>query len=157
LEEAVKVRNLVYALVLCTAGTLVCSAQDSNLGTWKLNEAKSQIPTGTMKNTTVVYAAEGDKIKVTTDGTRDGKPIRTEWIGKFDGKDYPLTGDPTTSVRTYTRVNDHTLNMANKVDGKVVTSGTITVSPDGKTRVLKVSGTDTSGKKVSSTMFYDKQ
>ena len=152
-----KVRTLMYALVLCTAGTLICSAQDSNLGTWKLNEAKSQIPTGSMKNTTVVYAAQGDKIKVTTDGTRDGKPIHTEWVGKFDGKDYPLTGDTTTSARTYTKVNDHTLNMANKMGGKVTNSGTITISPDGKTRVLKVSGTDTSGKKITSTAFYDKQ
>jgi hypothetical protein len=43
---------------------------------------------GATKNSTVVYEAAGDSVKVTTDGTSgDGKPVHTEWTGKFDGKD----------------------------------------------------------------------
>ncbi len=85
------------------------------MGTWKLNEAKSKIPAGMMKNTTVTYTAEGDSVKVTTDGTSgDGSALQTEWTGKFDGKDYPLTGDPTADTRSYTKVNDHTLTLENK-------------------------------------------
>jgi hypothetical protein len=49
------------------------------------------------------------------------------------------------------------LLLANKKDGKAVTSGRIIVSADGKTRTLKVSGTDSSGKKVSSEAVYEKQ
>src|SRR3984893_13011430 len=45
------------------------------MGTWKLNEAKSKIPAGMGKNRTVVYAEQKDKIKVTVDGVdKDGKP-----------------------------------------------------------------------------------
>jgi hypothetical protein len=34
-------------------------------------------------------------MKVTVDGNgSDGKPTRSEWTGKFDGKDYPVKGDP---------------------------------------------------------------
>jgi hypothetical protein len=47
--------------------------------------------------------------------------------------------------------------MANKMGGKVVTSGRIAVSADGKTRTLKTTGTDSSGKKVSSMAAYDKE
>ena len=153
-----KARNLICTLALCFAGIAVCFAQNPNMGTWKLDEAKSKIPAGFMKNTTVVYEASGDSVKVTTDGTgRDGQPLHTEWTGKFDGKDYPLTGDPTADARSYTKVDDHTMTLANKKGGKPTTSGRIVVSADGKTRTLHVTGTDANGKKVTSHAVYDKQ
>src|SRR3954469_24128342 len=101
-------RSLLLVLGLCIFGLGIAFAADNpQMGTWKLNEAKSKIPAGAMKNTTVVYAVDGDNIKVTTDGTTgDGKPVHTEWTGKFDGKDYPLTGDPNADSRSYTQVND---------------------------------------------------
>jgi len=39
----------------------------------------------------------------------------------------------------------------------VTTSGRITVSADGKTRTLRLTGTDSSGNKVSGTSVYDTQ
>jgi DNA-binding protein YbaB len=153
-----KARNLMLTLALCFAGATMCHAQSAQMGTWKLNEAKSQIPAGAMKNTTVVYEAAGDSVKVTTDGTdKDGKPQHTEWTGKFDGKSYPLTGDPNADSRMYKQINDRTLTLANMKDGKPVTSGRVTVSADGKTRTVHVTGTDSAGKKVSSVAVYDKQ
>jgi endonuclease YncB( thermonuclease family) len=153
-----KARSVVFALALCFIGAALSFAENPNMGTWKLDEAKSHIPAGFMKNSTVVYAADGDNVKVTTDGTdRDGKPMHTEWTGKFDGKDYPLSGDPTADSRSYRKLNERVLLLANKKDGKAVTSGRIIVSADGKTRTLKVSGTDSSGKKVSSEAVYEKQ
>jgi hypothetical protein len=152
-----KVKTLALSLALCFAGA-VSLAQSPQMGTWKMNEAKSKIPAGYMKNTTVVYTMDGDNIKVTTDGIDGtGKPFQTSWTGKFDGKDYPLTGDPASDSRMYTKVDDRTMTLTNKKDGKAVTTGTITVSADGKTRTLKTNGTNSAGKKVSSTAVYDKQ
>jgi len=153
-----KARNLILTVALCFTGAALCFADNPNMGTWKLNEAKSKIPAGAPKNTTVVYEAAGDSVKVTTDGTgRDGKPSHTEWTGKFDGKDYPLTGDPTADSRSYKQINDRTLEIANKMGGKVTTSGRIVVSEDGKTRTLHLTGTDSAGKKITSHTVYDKQ
>jgi hypothetical protein len=153
-----KLRTLMLTLAMCFVGVSVSFADNPNMGTWKLNEAKSKIPAGFMKNSTVVYEAQGDSVKVTTDGTdKDGKPMHTEWTGKFDGKDYPLIGDPSADSRSYTQINDHTLALANKKDGKVTTSGRVVISADGKTRTLRLTGTDSSGKKVSSNALYDKQ
>ena len=153
-----KARNLLLTLALCFAGTAVGFAQNPHLGTWKLNEAKSKIAAGLTKNTTVVYEAQGDNVKVTTDGTdKDGKPIHTEWTGKFDGKDYPITGDTSADARSYTKIDAHTLTLSNKKDGKVVVSGRIVVSADGKSRTVHLTATDSSGKQVSSTTVYDKQ
>jgi hypothetical protein len=155
-EQAVKVKTLVLTLALCFAGATMCVAEDS-IGTWKLNEAKSQVPVAAMKNTTVVYTTQGTNIKCVTDGSRDGKPLHTEWIGKFDGKDYPLTGDPAADTRSYTKIDDHTIKVANKKAGKVTASGDVVFSKDGKSRTLTLSGTDANGKTIKSRSVYDKQ
>jgi len=152
-------KTAVLSLALCFFGVAVCYAADNpNMGTWKLNEAKSKIGAGAVKNSTVVYDAAGDSVKVTVDGTNaDGTPAHSEWTGKFDGKDYPLTGDPTAETRSYKQVNDHTLALTNKKGGKVVMTARIVVSADGKSRTVTGSGTNAEGKKVSSTSVYDKQ
>jgi hypothetical protein len=154
-----KARARLMSFAALFAAAAVCvAADDVNIGTWKLDEAKSKISAGTPKNTTVVYEAAGDNVKVTVDGVGpDGKPSHNEWTGKYDGKDYPVTGDPATDTRSYKRVNDHTLTLTNKKDGKVTFTGKITVSADGKTRTVILSGTDASGKKTSSTAVYNKQ
>lgn len=128
------------------------------IGTWKLNEDKSKLSPGTPKNSTVVYEVAGDTVKVTVYGTdSDGKPAHNEWTGKFDGKDYRVTGDPSSDARLYKKINDHTLEFMAKKGDNVTTSGRIVVSPDGKTRTVTVMGPDPKGKKFSSTAVYDKQ
>jgi hypothetical protein len=152
-----KTRISAVALVMCFAGAVLCLAQDAQMGSWKLNEAKSKFSPGAPKGEAAVYEAAGDSIKVTLDGSLDGKPTHSEWTGKFDGKDYPVTGDSRQTARSYTIVNDHKLKFAVKNGDKVGLSGTITVSPDGKTRTVKASGTSADGKKLNYTAVYDKQ
>ena len=153
-----KARMLLLTVALCFAGTALSFAQSPQMGTWKLDEAKSKIPAGMVKNSTVIYAADGDNVKVTTDGTgSDGKPMHTEWTGKFDGKEYPLTGDPTADSRSYKTVNEHELEIASKKSGKETNKGKVVVSKDGKTRTLHLTANDSSGKKVSGVSMYDKQ
>ena len=153
-----KARTMVVTLALCFLGVGVCLAEDANMGTWKLNEAKSKLAPGATKNTTVMYEAAGDDVKITVEGTdSEGKPLHNEWTGKFDGKDYPVTGDPNSDARAYTKVDDHTLEFNVKKDDKVTTTGRVVVSADGKSRTVTTSGTDAKGKKVSSTAVYDKQ
>ena len=153
-----KVRTIALTLALCLVGAAVCSAQDAQMGTWKLNEAKSKLAPGGTKNNTVVYAAAGDNVKITVDGVDSaGKPTHNEWAGKFDGKDYPVTGDPTSDMRSYTKIDDRTLGLNVKKGGKTTASGRIVFSADGKTRTVTVSGTDPSGKKFQTTAVYDKE
>ena len=153
-----KTRSIALTVALCFWALTFSFAEDANMGSWKLKEAKSKLVPGMMKNTTVTYTADGDNVKVTTDGSgADGEPMQTEWTGKFDGKDYPLTGDRSSDARSYTGVNDRTLNLENKKDGKVTTKGKIVVSKDGKTRILTVTGKNSAGKNIEGTSVYDKQ
>jgi hypothetical protein len=133
-------------------------AADANIGTWKLNEAKSKISAGAPKNTMVVYEMVGDTVKVTVTGVdADGKPAHNEWTGKYDGKDYPVTGDPAADMRSYTRVDDHTLTLTQKKGGKVTAIGKIVVAAGGKSRTVTTSGTNAKGEKISTSTVYDKQ
>jgi hypothetical protein len=150
-----KILGLTLALSLMAGGA--CFA-NPHMGTWKLNEEKSKLDPAMGKNNTVVYAASGDSIKVTVDGVdKDGKAAHNEWTGKFDGKDYPVTGDPSVDTRSYKKEGKGTLEMTIKKDGKVVMSGRIVVAADGKSRTVTVNSTDAEGKKVKTTAFYDKQ
>jgi hypothetical protein len=152
-----KLRTIVLTLVMLFVGLTLCFASPT-LGTWKLNEAKSKIPAGAPKNLTVVYEAKGDSIKCTIDGVDGaGKPTHNEWTGKFDGKDYPVTGDPNSDTRAIKQVDDHTSDLTVKKGGKVTITGKAVVSADGKTRTVTLSGTDAAGKHIESTAVYDKQ
>ncbi len=139
-------------------GAVVCFAQGSQVGIWKLNHEKSKFAPGATKNTTVVYEAEGDNLKVLVNGTdRNGNPTHNEWTGKFDGKDYPVTGDPDSDARSYKQANDHTVHITIKKGGVVTVRGKVVVSPDGKSRTVYTEGTDSQGKKFKNVALYDKQ
>jgi hypothetical protein len=153
-----KTRVMAVSLVLCFAGAALCLAQEANLGSWKLDEAKSKLSAGAPKSTMVTYETAGDSVKVTIDGIGfDGKPTHTEWTGKFDGKDYPVTGDSNQTSRSYVKVNAHTVKIKVKSGDKVILSGTIVTAADDKSRTVTASGTSADGKKFSYTAVYEKQ
>jgi hypothetical protein len=152
-----KAKTVLATLVGFFAG-LALYAADPQMGTWKLNEAKSKLAPSGARNNVVIYSADGDKVKVTIDGVDwQGKTFRDEWMGKFDGKDYPVGGAPLGDSRSYTKVDANTLSFTGKSGGKIIFTGTTTVSPDGKTRTVTTSATDAQGKTFSTTAVYDKQ
>jgi hypothetical protein len=152
-----KTKTLLVTLTLWLAVGTACFAS-AMTGTWKLNEAKSKFTPGATKNKTVVYESSFFKTKVIVDGVdAKGKPVHTEWTGYFDGKDYAVTGDPTSDMRAYTKVDDHNLTMTVKKGGKVTATGKVAVAADGKTRTVVTTGTSVKGKKMKNVAVYDKQ
>jgi hypothetical protein len=156
-----KTRSLVVMFALCVLALTVSFAQNANIGTWKLDEAKSKIPAGVGKNTTVVYSAVGSDIKITTDGVNSaGQPAHTEWTGKFDAKPYPVTGDPNVTYRAYKAKGDHLLLIANMKGDKTVSNGKIKLAKDGKSRTVEINYfvTDAKNKKkTQATYVYEKE
>src|SRR5438093_658560 len=153
-----KTRIAVTVLALSFMAAAACFAANAQLGTWKLNEAKSKLHPGMGKNTMVVYSEQKDKIKVTVDGVgKDGKPTHGVWVGKFDGKAYPSKGNLPWDSAAYTVVNDRTNDITTMKNGKTLWTGRITVAADGKSRTVTVNGTDEKGKKFTSKAVYDKE
>jgi len=151
-------RTIVPAFAVSVVLGAAAFTATAHMGTWKLNEAKSKLDPGATKNTTVVYVSAGDNVKITVDGLDGaGKPVHTEWTGKFDGKPYAVTGNPAADTRVYTEVNDHTLSFVEKKGQTVTNSGRAVVSADGKRRTVTASATDSTGKKIKTHAVYDKQ
>jgi hypothetical protein len=152
-----RIKQIGMLVVFCYLAGGVCFAADPHMGTWRLNEAKSKITSGTTKFTSVTFKDMFGNIKVANDGIdANCKPIHVEWSGKFDGKDYPVTGDPNVDTRSYTKVNDRTLHVTVKKNGKVTATAHTVVSADGKSRTATVTGTTPKGKKFKNVAVYNK-
>jgi hypothetical protein len=153
-----KTRIAVLAAALSFTAATACFAANPHMGTWKLNEAKSKLVPGMGKNTTVTYTEAKDEVKVTVDGVdKDGKPTHSVWVGKFDGKAYPVKGNMPANSIAYKVVNDRTNDITAMKDGKTVWTGRITVAADGKSRTVTINSTDEKGKKVKGKVVYDKE
>ena len=70
-------------------------AADNQVGTWKLDVAKSKYSPGpSPKEVTLTMESQADGLKFTIVGTdAEGKPIHIEFSSKYDGTDSPMTGN----------------------------------------------------------------
>ena len=151
-----KTRTTLITVALWITAAAVSFAASAHMGTWKLNEAKSKLQSGA-KNTTVTYApAKGDMVKLTAEGMRDGKATKWSWLGKFDGKAYKVKGDYPADTIAVQMVDEQTNKITAMKAGKVMTTSTVTVAKDGKSRMVVTTGNDDKGKKWTDKAYYDK-
>jgi len=75
-------------------------------------------------------------LTVTYQGTADGLKMSdlngNSYDAKFDGKDYPINGDPGHTMISLKRIGNDTIEEIDKRDGKVIGISRMTVSSDGK-------------------------
>jgi hypothetical protein len=87
--------------------------------------------------TSKVDTISNNGLTVTFQGTADGlkmsDPNGNSYDAKFDGKDYPIQGDPGHTMVSLKRIGDDTIEETDKRDSKVVGINRMTVSKDGKT------------------------
>jgi hypothetical protein len=57
-----RIRTISATVGALLAATVLSASDDAFMGTWKLNEAKSNIGKGAPKVMTVVYEAAGDRL-----------------------------------------------------------------------------------------------
>ena len=162
LKIFIGVGGVVAFLAVClfASSSLSCYTQtDPFIGTWKLNLAKSKFSPGPPpKSQTVTYEAIGQGVKITVKGTdAEGKPIDIQSTANYDGKDYPVTGDPNVDMIARKRIDAYKMEITRKKAGKVVSTATSVVSKDGKTRTVTEKGVNSKGEKISNTLVYDKQ
>ncbi|CAN5491674.1 hypothetical protein BH18VER2_BH18VER2_13300 [soil metagenome] len=151
-------RIAFVAAALWLVAAVATFAASAHLGTWKLNESKSDLSMGA-KNTSVTYTeGKSGKMMLTVEGVdKDGKPVEWTWEGKFDGKPHKMKGSEVGDKMAVKTVDDHTNELTIMKDGKVVMTGTVTVAKDGKSRVVKTTMPDANGKKHTDKAYYDKQ
>ena len=153
-------RFVTCALVCLVLMATTILAADMSLGTWKLNLTKSKYDPANLapKSQTVKIEAAPDGLKQVGDIVDSaGKAVHTEYTAKYDGKDYAVKGDANRDMVALKKIDDYTFEFTNKKGGKVMTTGKVVYSKDGKTRTVTNSGTNAQGQKINNTMVYDKQ
>ena len=149
---------ITVATLLLVLGP-VAQAPDKNVGTWKLNLAKSKyIPGPAPFENTLKIEPETNGLKFTFHGTdAEGKPVDFEFSPRFDGKDYVVTGLPEADMIVLKRINANTIETVTKKAGKPMMTTRSVVSKDGKTRTSTQPGQNANGQNVKNTLVYDKQ
>jgi hypothetical protein len=149
--------TLIFVLVLTLAS--IAFAADPFIGTWKLNVAKSKMePSQMPKSVTHKNVAQGNGIKTTFDGVdAQGKEFHSESAGVWDGKDFPVKGDPGADRIALKKVDANTVNVVAKKAGKEVGTYRTTITKDGKTMTMIFKGKDDKGQERSYTQVWDRQ
>jgi hypothetical protein len=140
--------------------TVAVYDKQTNIGTWKLNIAKSKISADMApKSVTFKVEAAGAGIKGTVDSvTADGVVRHWELSGKYDGKDNPITGNcQYGDIVALVRVDVNTTTSTYKMGGKVTMTQTFVVSNDEKTVTVTGTSKNAEGQTVNSVVVYDKQ
>ena len=151
----------VLAIVVATSGVAIAeaAAADPVIGTWQLNVSKSKFTPGPApKSETRTYSQSGPSITLVIKRVgADGNEMTSQATYQLDGKDYPWTGDPSVDSLSVKQVDSNTVKFTQNKAGKVVSTGSRTVSQDGKTLTLKSKGTTAKGEKSENVGVFDKQ
>jgi hypothetical protein len=148
----------VLALAVTASVALPAQAQDQGIGTWRLNVSKTTMSPGPkpVSSTVTIQASDGG-IKQVTEQSLGLGASKSEFTARFDGKDYPIRGNPNADVVALKRVDDRSYEVVGKKGGKVTITSRVTLSADGKTRTVVQTGVDAQGQKVMNTMVYDRK
>ena len=158
-----RMRRLTLLVMTAVVSVLVLGsiahAADNQVGTWKLNVAKSKYSPGPPpKEGTLTVESQPNGLKIAVRGTdAEGKPVNMEFAPKYDGKDVPATGLPGADTISMKKIDDYTIEAVSKKAGKPMVTTRTVVSKDGKTRTTTQTGTNAKGEKVNNTLVYDKQ
>jgi hypothetical protein len=163
METRNRLRNLVgvaaAALTVLSAGWALAQS-GAGLGTWKLNVAKSKYEPGPSPTSDTrvnePWATDGYK-QISTVVLANGTLEIHEFSAHYDGKDYKVLGNPAADTIALTRLDPMTTEYTLKKDAKVVETGRIVISSDGKTRTITSTGVNAKGQKFSNLAVFDKQ
>ena len=149
---------VVAVLTATFGGVSVAQTADPGLGSWKLNVAKSKFSPGPApKSSGVTFSAAGQGVKAVIEGIGpDGSKTHWEYTANFDGKPYPVTGNPDGDMVVAKRINANTIETSYTLKGKATTVNRRVVSADGKTLSVTTTGTNGQGQKVNNVQVFEK-
>ena len=153
-----RIATLLLILVVLSVRAQV--PNDPRIGTWKLNFAKSRFNPGPPpKSMTVRFEPWGDDgLKVTIDTVEaNGEVTKHQYTAQYDGKDYPVSGDPGRDTVALKRIDLYTLQYTNKRGGRVISSYREVTAKDGKSRTITQKGMSSRGVPVDNVLVYDRQ
>ena len=158
MRKSLFVGSLVVCTVMLLSGSAL-QAADNWLGSWTLDVAKSKLSGGPMpKSLTLNYATTPDGVKFSGNGVdAEGKPMQSEFVSKFDGKEVPYKGNPNADTASPKKIDDSSFENTWKKDGKPTITARGVVSKDGKTLTITQKGKNAKGDAVDGTLVFLKK
>jgi hypothetical protein len=163
-------------IIFALAGLLALASLDANaqapyiVGTWQLNVAASRMPGPPPQVHVRRYSLldDGMLVGIAVFVDARGNPGFLQFAARADGKDYAEYDSPllaafqargVTSRRTYseTPVDSHTVEWADKLDGRVIASGKKWVSADGRTLFFTQRAKNDKGEETEFLYVFDRQ
>lgn len=140
------------------------------VGTWRLNVAASRLPGPPPQMHVRRYSLldDGTLVGLAVFVDPRGNAGFLQFAAKPDGKDYPeydsqllaaFQAAGVTSKRTYseTPIDSHTVEWADKLDGRVIASGKKWVSADGRTLSFTQRSKNEKGEEFEFLFVFDRQ
>ena len=159
MQRLLRATALVMIVIAAAAMELAAQGADPLVGTWELNVAKSKYTPGPApKSETRTYVVAGQDVKASTKGVDgSGKPTASSFTINYDGTDRPQTGNPNAETLSLKRVSAFAAEFTQKRAGKVVITGTRTISPDGKVMTITSKGTTAQGETINNVEVFEKR
>ena len=156
--SATRTLALIGALSAMFVTTSLAQTAPSELGTWRLNVAKATFTPGPApKASSVTFSAAGQGISAVIDGVGpDNAKVRWEYTANFDGKSYPVKGNPDGDMVVAKRVNTNTIESSYTLKGKPTLVVTRVLSADGKTLTVTQTGMNGQGQKVNNVLVFER-
>ena len=168
-------KNLIVAglLFLIACASLLAqtpAGKNPIVGTWRLNLEKSKFESGPPpKGQTRQYSQRHDGLIVANiwSISAQGNPSFTQTVSKYDGKEYgqynqttletfQANGTQTGNTQAFAVVDAYTVEITNKVDGRVAATSRRTVSEDGNTMTHVIKGTNAQDKPYTNVLVFDR-
>jgi hypothetical protein len=130
---------------------------DAWAGTWNLKLAYSIYELSAAPKSEVVrFERSGEGWKISTDVNYvDGSWMHRYGIFKFDGLAAPVGPDMFTTW-AFTRIDDHTYDLVEKLRGRLISITRTVISADGTTRTSTTVGTNEQGRTVQNVAIYER-
>src|SRR6059036_1436777 len=125
-----RLHHLLCVVFTAATATAVAAADLPYAGKWKMNLAKSDLG-----EITVTY-------EQLPSGEMQATAVGQSYKFKLDGKDYPAIFGNTAAWKS---LNPTSWQTTWKLNGKVLTTDTLTLSADGKTLTVNTKGTKPNG------------
>ena len=161
-RRALTVAFGVVVLAL-SAGGIRADTGDPLIGTWHLNLEKSTFSPGAppQRLTRTFEEHEGGVIVATTAGLDAvGRPVEVRVAFRRDGEPYRIEADGITVERTiaFEVLSRDPFTVEYRImGGPGSTVGTETVSPDGRTYTVTITGTNRDGARVDTVQVWERQ
>ena len=145
--------SLRLLLVILSFSASILAADSPFSGTWKFNPSKGHPIPPIPKSVVAHVEADAENFKFSQEGVDDkDQSFKSSYEAKFDGKEYPITGDPDSDSVSLQRVNEREIKFTIKEAGTVVSKLDVVVSKDGQTTTVYIQDKQQKGSAV-----YDKQ